>query len=281
MAAEQTGTLDAPHGAIAWRELGEGPPLVLLNGYAATIDDWDPAFLGALAEHFTVTLPEGRGMGSSELGSEPLTVASLAADVELVMDEREIGAAAVVGWSMGGMVAQELAGSAPDRIASLALISTDPGGERTTPPDPEVWARLTDHRGSPREQASRLLALLFPPDVAPRIDRQFGDVVAAARGELAEEALDAQEEAMRAWHQRPHRDRLSGLDVPILVACGTEDEVIPPANSLALAAENAQAWLARFPGAGHAVMAQEPERLAGLIGLCTGRRETGAGTGRG
>jgi pimeloyl-ACP methyl ester carboxylesterase len=184
------------------------------------------------------------------------------------MDEQGIDAAMVVGWSMGGMVAQELAAATPDRVDALVLLATDPGGERATMAPAAVWERLFDHSGTPREQASRLLALLFPPDVAPQIDERFGDVVAAARAELEPAALAAQEAAMRAWHEQPWRDRLSALEAPLLVACGTEDAVIPPANSLALAAESERAWLARFPGAGHAVMAQEPRRLAALIRLC-------------
>jgi pimeloyl-ACP methyl ester carboxylesterase len=270
VAPEQTGAVAASHGRIAWRELGAGPPLVLVNGYAATVHDWDPTFLGGLAESFTVTLPEGRGMGDSDLGKEPLTMAALAADVLKVMDERGIEAATVVGWSLGGMVAQELAVSAPERVAALALISTDPGGERSTPAAPEVWARLTDHGGTPREQATRLIDVLFPPDVAPGIDEQFGEVVAEARAQLSIDTLDAQEAAMDAWHSDPDRDRLAELEVPLLVACGTEDVVIPPSNALAIAESCDHAWLARFRGGGHAVMAQEPKRLAALIRLCAG-----------
>jgi pimeloyl-ACP methyl ester carboxylesterase len=250
---------------------------VLINGYGGTVFDWDPDFIGALAQSFSLTLPENRGMGGSDLGSEPMTVGALAADALAVMDSRGLGAATIAGWSMGGMVAQALAATAPERVSGLALIATDPGGERTTPPDPQMWARLTDRSGTPREQASRLISVLFPPAVAPRMDEQFGDVIAEARAALSgdaldaqEQVLDAQESAMRAWHDGPYRPRIAELDVPVLVACGTEDQVIPPENSLALAAESERAWLARFPGVGHAVMAQEPQRLATLIRLNAG-----------
>jgi pimeloyl-ACP methyl ester carboxylesterase len=219
-------------------------------------------------------MPESRGMGRSDLGEDPVTVAALAADVGLVMDAREIDAATVVGWSLGGIVAQEMAAADPARIASLVLLATAPGGDRATEPDPEVWDLLTDHGGSPREQASRLLSLLFPPAIAPGIDEQFGDVVAAARAQLSPAALEAQEAVWEAWRDGPYRDHLSGLTCPILVACGSEDAVMPPANSVTLAGESDHAWLARFQGVGHALMAQEPQRLATLIRLCA---QAGAG----
>jgi hypothetical protein len=67
---------------------------------------------------------------------------------------------------------------------------------------PEAWARLTDHSGTPREQATRLISLLFPPELAEEIDRQFGAIVAEARAGLSPAALAAQETAMEAWQSR-------------------------------------------------------------------------------
>jgi pimeloyl-ACP methyl ester carboxylesterase len=105
----------------------------------------------------------------------------MASDLEALLDALEIERLTVVGWSMGGYVAQRLARRAPGRVVALGLISTDPGGPAAVPARPETWAALVDHSGTPREQASRLISLLFPPAVAAEIDRQFGEVVAAAR----------------------------------------------------------------------------------------------------
>ena len=249
--------------------LGDGPQLVLVNGYAATKDDWDPTFLDALGSRFSILAPDNRGMGDSELGDEPLTVEGMADDMLTLLDERGIERAAVVGWSMGGFVAQQLARAATARVEALVLLSTDGGGPEAIRGSPEAWARLTDHEGTPREQASRLIAVLFPPEVAEVIDRDFGEVVAEARAALSVRALAAQEEAMDAWHEGPASVLPEAL--PILVATGSEDEVIPPANSLALASSSRNSWLARFRGGGHAFMAQEPQRLASLIGAFLGR----------
>lgn len=249
---------------LAWRTVGEGPPLLLVNGYAATGEDWDPTFLGALAESFQMLCPDNRGVGGSELGGGELTIDGMAADLEALLDSRGIARLPVVGWSMGGFVAQRLAVRAPERVAALALLATDPGAPDSTDADPEVWARLTDHTGSDREQASRLISLLFPPPLAAEIDRDFGEIVAAARAGLASETLRAQEAAMDAWHRDPP-PRAEAPGIPVLVAHGKEDQVIPPANAQALASRWPGSRVELFEGCGHALMAQEPQQLAALI----------------
>jgi pimeloyl-ACP methyl ester carboxylesterase len=249
---------------LAWRSLGEGSPLLLVNGYAATGADWDPTFLAGLAQGFEVICPDNRGLGGSELGdARELSVDSMAADLEALLEALSIERLPAVGWSMGGFVAQRLALRAPARAAALALIATDPGGPEATPAEPEVWAELTDHSGSPREQASRLISLLFPAPLAAQIDRQFGGAVAVARAHLSVPVLQAQEAAMESWHldPQPHPD---GAAPSALVLHGEEDRVIPAANAAPLAAR----WHAEvelFAGAGHGIMAQEPERLATLL----------------
>lgn len=258
-------------GPYAYRRLGTGEPLILLNGYAATAADWDPAFLAALGERQALVCPDHRGMGGSALGDEPLSIELMAADLLALMDELGIGAAPVAGWSMGGFVAQAVARAAPDRVTALVLLGTDPGGPAAIHCSPEVFRRLIDHGGTPREQASRLIGLLFPPPLAGAIDRDFGDLVATARAALSEEALSEQERAMAGWAKRT--DPLEPLGVPVLAAAGELDEVIPVANSALLATGEGD-WLARFAGGGHAFMAQEPLRLAALIGAFLGTSPT-------
>lgn len=251
---------------FGWRSVGAGPPLLLVNGYAATGGDWDPTLLMALGRSFEAICPDNRGVGDSEVGEGELTVAGMAADLEALLDALGLERVPVVGWSMGGFVAQELARRAPGRVAALALLSSDPGGGEAVLADPAVWGRLIDHSGSSREQASRLIALLFPPDLAPEIDRQFGEVVAATRAALSPATLTAQELAMAAWHARPCGDSPQGADAPpVLIAHGSEDVVIPAANAERLAARWPGARAELFAGGGHAFMAQEPQRLAELL----------------
>jgi pimeloyl-ACP methyl ester carboxylesterase len=250
---------------LAWRSSGDGQPLLLVNGYAASSADWDPTLLQALGRSFTLICPDNRGIGASQLGDPyELTIDAMATDLQRLLDALGIERTAVAGWSMGSYVAQRLALSDPARVQALVLLASAPGGPTAVSSEPGVWERLTDHSGTPREQATRLIALLFPPDVAPEIDRQFGDVVADARARLSAETLAAQERALQAWHDVPQA--LPGSDAPpVLAICGGEDVVIPPQNSDALAARWARTSVERIAGGGHAFMAQAPERVAQLI----------------
>jgi pimeloyl-ACP methyl ester carboxylesterase len=251
---------------LAWRSLGEGSPLLLLNGYAATALDWDPGFLAVLARSFELICTDNRGVGDSALGDlvEPLSVDSMATDAEAVLDALGIERLSVAGWSMGGFVAQALATRSPARVEALVLLASDPGGSGAVPGDPDAWGRLTDRSGTSREQASRLISVLFPPEVAVGIDRELGDLVAEAKARLDPATLDAQEHAIDAWHAAEQPPPGTNAP-PVLAACGREDAVIPPANSEALSAHWPDCRVERFAGCGHALMAQEPQRLADLI----------------
>jgi pimeloyl-ACP methyl ester carboxylesterase len=244
--------------------MGSGPPLVVVNGFAATKDDWDPTFLADLATDHELVLLDNRGMGETPDDQEPFTIDDLATDVAGVIDALELGRPAVLGWSMGGFVALALALSEPAKVSKLVLLSTNGGGDLATLADAETRERLHDSSGTPREQATRLISLLFPPERATVIDAQFGEIVAAARERLSTDLLERQWKAMEGWERRQGTgvDRIS---CPALVATGDADVVIPPANAAALANAIPGAWLARFPNCGHGFMADHPETLAGLI----------------
>ena len=247
------------------RSTGVGPPVLLVNGYSGTSSDWDPTFLAVLGTSRTVVSPDHQGMDASTPGDlSTVTIESMADDLVSVLDCFGFDQVPVVGWSMGGMVAQSLAFRHPDRVSALALLGTDGGGPDAVTADPGVWARLIDHSGSPRQQATRMLSVLFPAGVAVEIDRQFGELVAEARAALAPLVLTAQERAIDGWHAT-----VSGLPPtpvpPVLVATGAQDIVIPPANTDLLAAQWDATVVESYTGCGHAVMAQEPERLGGLI----------------
>ena len=264
-----------PGRTITWRVVGDGPPLLLVNGYAATGADWDPVFLGALAAHFRVICPDNAGLGSSKLADGVALggVEGMTGDLLALLDSIELERVAVVGWSMGGFVAQSLARQAPERVSTLGLISTHTGGADCVDAAPGVFQRLIDHSGTPREQATRLISLLFPPDRAAEADARFGDLVAAARAVLPEPVLFMQEEALVEWHGRPRA--LSVLDpaVPTAVVHGGSDTVVPPGNAEVLARFHPGATVTILPECAHAPMAQEPEAVAEAIIAAAGAAE--------
>lgn len=255
--------VDGPR--IVYRRIGKGRPLLVLNGFAATSADWDPSFIDGLASSNELILPNNRGIGGSTDDGQPFDIAKLADDTAQVIETLGIERASVMGWSMGGFIAQALALNYPDRVDKLVLLSTDFGGIEADLASSDVWSELIDTSGTLNEQARRLLFLLFPHDVAESFYRQFGDMVAAARAQLSVELLNRQAAAMDAWHQNGVANQLREIRVPVLIATGTEDIVIPASNALKLVNAIPGAWLAQFPHSGHAFIAQYPRALADLI----------------
>ncbi len=252
-------------GQIAYRRIGTGLPLLLLNGFAATNADWEPSFIDGLASFNELIMLDNRGIGGSADNGQPFDIGQLADDAAHVIETLGFEQTSVMGWSMGGFIAQALALQHPDRVDKLILLSTDSGGPDTDRASPAVWSQLIDTSGTPHQQARRLLFLLFPGDVAESLYRQFGDIVAAARAQLSPELVKRQAAAMDAWHNSGVASRLREIHVPVLIGTGAEDIVIPPSNALKLVNTIPGAWLAQFPRAGHAFMAQYPRALADLL----------------
>jgi pimeloyl-ACP methyl ester carboxylesterase len=265
MPNESFKTVPADGAQIVYRRLGSGKPVVVLNGFAATNADWDPSFIDRLAFSNELILLDNRGIGRSTDNGQPFDIAKLANDAARVIEMLGIERVNVLGWSMGGFIAQTLAVQQPGRINKLVLLSTDTGGPDADRASAAVWSQLIDMSGTPQDQARRLLSLLFPRAIAESIYREFGDIVAAARAQLSPDLVNRQAAAMDAWHRIGMGNRLRQMNVPVLVATGTADIVIPPSNALKLVNTIPGAWLAQFNGGGHAFMAQYPRPLADLI----------------
>ena len=252
-------------GRIAYRRMGSGRPLLVLNGLAATNADWDPTFLEVLASANELILLDHRGIGASTDNGDPFDIAKLAIDATAVIDALGLEPVCVLGWSMGGFVAQALALDHPTHVDKLILLSTNLGGPRAQLASAAVLTQLTDTSGTPHEQARRLLSLLFPAEFAESVYAAFGDVIAEARAQLSPDLVARQAAAIDAWHRDGVGDRLGELRAPALIAAGTEDAVIPSSNALALANAIPGAWLVQLNGGGHAFMAQYPRPIAQVI----------------
>jgi len=218
-------------------------------------------FIHGLASYNELILLDNRGIGSSTDGGKPFDIARLAHDAAHVIETLGFERISILGWSMGGFIAQTLALQHPNRVNKLILLSTDSGGSEADLASAAVWSQLVDASGTPHDQAKRLLSLLFPSDVAESFYRKFGDIVAAARARLSPDLINRQAAAMDEWHRNGAGDRLRGINAPVLIATGSEDVVIPPSNALKLVNAIPHAWLAQFPHGGHAFMAQYPRPL--------------------
>ena len=132
---------------IAWERHGAGPPLLLIHGLGYARWGWEPV-VEPLARSFDVILFDNRGIGESDAPAGPYTAAQMAGDALQVLDEAGVERAHVLGTSLGGMVAQELALAHPERVDKLVLACTTPGGAESFPM-PEQTVRLLQNGATP------------------------------------------------------------------------------------------------------------------------------------
>lgn len=148
---------------MAYRTAGSGPPLVLIMGTNGTMFAWDPDLIAALAVDHKVIIFDNRGVGGSTPADvRNLTVAKQARDTARLMRALHVRSADVLGWSMGGEIAQELALRYPNLVSRLVLSGTDPGGTAPQTTDPSVIAVFSN----PTPSLAELLATLFPPNAS-------------------------------------------------------------------------------------------------------------------
>jgi 3-oxoadipate enol-lactonase len=258
---------------VFWRSRGSGDAtLVLINGYSASALAWPRPWIRALAENARVISLDNRGSGWSRDVAVPFTIAEMAADVVDVLDDAEVEQAVVMGFSMGGMVAQELALDSPERVAALTLVGTRPPIPKFTQPPLSSLFALT-RPVLPGEGLHKYLTRLWGSAAAPGFAAANPEAIA----ELVEQTVARPTprrmllEQLRAMSGWGHADRLRELRLPTVVVHGTEDRFSPSANGQTLAELIPGARLEVLPGVGHLVPLEAPECL-----LATLRDQLGA-----
>lgn len=249
-------------GAVGYRALGTGPPLILITGYTATMDDWDPRFVGALAEHYRVVIFDNAGIGRTQPLLAPLTIDSMANQTSALIDALGLGKPDVLGWSMGGTIAQALAVLHPGQVRRLVLCATFPGTGRITPPSQAAARALTS--GNVQE----VMADLFPANQTAA-ERAFEAATAAypPQAPAPAAAIAAQGQAISAWLSGtdPAGRQTGTISAPTLIADGTSDRLDPVVNDYALAGLIRGARLKLYPDAGHAFLFQDATAFVPLI----------------
>lgn len=253
---------------VAWYERGRGEPLVMLTGTGSTMAEWDPALLRLLAREHRLVLLDYPGVGLSSPWRGPRTFDGLADSVARFMSATGLERANVLGWSMGGFVAQRLAIDHPGRVERLVLAGTNAGGscavlgskrsqEVDSDPDPPLRA---------------ILRQLYPPRRQAEGWRFLGRLERASRsGEIPDDfhvapaTVTVQVAAEDPWLRSDRNCRqLRSLAVPVLATAGRSDPVTPPVNMRRIASRVPGAELHLFAGA-HAFLFQGRRAFARVL----------------
>lgn len=247
---------------IAYKMFGKGNPILLINGYSAPLDFWDPMLLEKLASNHTVITFDNRGIGNTTSGDKKFTIAQFSNDTSGLLDALKIKKADVMGWSMGGMIAQELALLHPDKVGKVIIYASTCGGKETKPPSPEAMKVFANQSGTSRERLQNFLPLLFPEQWRMKDPNYFQNLPTTTET-VPNKTLDLQTEAIINWAGTCNR--LNNITQPTLIIVGTDDILTVPTNSLLLTENIPGAWLVQMKGGGHGLMLQYPEKFSNVV----------------
>ncbi len=238
---------------------GEGEPLLLIMGFGADGSVWEK-HVQAYEQYFQCFLIDNRGVGKSDQPKGPYTSTMMAEDVVAVMDHAGISTARVAGISMGGAIAQTLALDYPDRISSIALIST--------------WPRFNNYAKAVYENLKKLRVTSKPEDfmellqlwifAPPFYENGMNDLKEGQSGAATNPNPQSQngfEGQLDACIHHDSVDRLSELKIPTLITVGDMDIFTPPAFSEMLHEEIENSVYINFPNGGHVHHWEDLERF--------------------
>jgi pimeloyl-ACP methyl ester carboxylesterase len=244
---------------VHYEETGQGDPVLMINGLSSPAVGW-ALQVRDLAAHFRVITVDNRGVGETDLPGEPIyTTGQLADDAAALLRHLKVQRAHVVGASMGGTIAQELALRHPGLVRSLVLACTWAEADARFLHTIEAWVSLAYR--VPLEERYR--CLLYPWVFSPGFFERKQNLETAFQRAMAyphqtkPEAIERQARGILQWNGTRVK-RLGAIKVPTLVLVGKDDILTPPEFSRALAALIRRARLVVLPG-GHAFFLEQPE----------------------
>jgi pimeloyl-ACP methyl ester carboxylesterase len=258
--------LQANGHSYAYRRFGNGPglPLLFLQHFTGTLDNWDPWVTDLLASGREVILFDNAGVGWST-GEVPDTIAGMAGHPTAFLDGLGIETCDVVGYSLGGMVALQMVQDRPSIFRRMVLVGTAPrGGEDIMHLEkPSLAKRIQDPTNRGYDVLKKIFFTSSPASQAAgeafirRLSQRRDDLDPPSGPKVA----NAQMAAFREWEQfeGSRFAELRGIRHPTLVVNGVHDEMIPVSNSYRLSENLGNAVLLTYPDAGHGSLFQYPE----------------------
>lgn len=256
-------------GKMEYYKFGKGSPIVLIPGYATDVSSWSSSFLRTLANEHQLIVLNNRNIGGSRIYSSRYMSYDLANDVFQLMHNLHLKKPAVLGISMGGMIAQQVAALHPNHVGQLILINTAISGHQAVHPSPriekKIWSiphnklgfyvvavdcffpsrwkirmayKLVTDRFLPKNHSEVNLTKIIPPQQNLLMDWTNDDITAI---------------------------KISKIPMPVLILNGCADSVIPPINSSILLQTIPHAELIHWKDGGHAMIYQYPKQIAQSI----------------
>jgi pimeloyl-ACP methyl ester carboxylesterase len=237
-----------------YRTVGEGTPLVMIMGFTANSDWWPEQMIADLAKDFRLILFDNRGSGRSDIGSRWYTMKRFADDTIALMDLLNIDNAHILGVSMGGMIAQEIAINYPHRVNQLILACTGCGPRRGAILSKERLSLWKNYLLEPKIRQRKFTANIF-------FSQEYLETVPieelqkfAAQMNIAPITAEGRTRQLGALLQFNSYSRLPSLKNPTLIIAGSQDYIIPIKNSHILATQIPNSQLLIFDGPGHAFL---------------------------
>jgi pimeloyl-ACP methyl ester carboxylesterase len=250
---------------LAYAVQGKGPPLVLVMGYRLNSTAWPATFIAQLALRFTIVTLDNRGTGRSDKPVAGYAIANMARDVCGLLDQLGFAQVHMLGYSMGGAIAQEFVRQFPNRVNGLILCATMAGGPSATYAAPRVVGVMRDLDGlTPEQAARRIWSVTYGPGY---LDKHRALAEEQMKREIAlPTPLHAADLQFQAFAEFDCSQQLAAIRKPSLVLTGDLDRLIAPQNSLTIAKLIPGARLTILPGAGHRVLWEATDECVSHIG---------------
>ena len=245
--------------AYDWEGAGQWLLLITGVGYGLWFWDWLRPYLSGLR----MVAFDNRGIGDSDLPPGPYDTVEMAKDALGLIQAMNIQRTHVLGHALGGMVAQELALMAPEKVGKLILSSTVHGGPRTVPISQEALSAMLDRTGDLGEVLRRGIGIATADGFLDKRPAVYNQILAKRLVEpIPPEVYNAQ---VLAGARHDSEARLGAIQAQTLVLTGADDRVVPPANAELLAKKIPNARLEVVPGAGHLLPIEKPKEMGDIV----------------
>ncbi|MDO6851440.1 alpha/beta hydrolase [Priestia megaterium] len=258
--------IEADGTRYAYRKFGtqDGIPVVFLVHFRGTMENWDPNMIEPIANTRPVILFDNKGVGETD-GQTPTTIAEMAQDAGTFIKALGLTQVDILGFSIGGMVAQELALQEGKLVRRIIMAGTAP--KSGINPDPEIFERMNRHGGNAEDALNDFMFFFYRPTETSKSAgmASLQRIINQKKVESSDQVQQAQLQAIANWAQPKTNngyDWLQNIKQPVLVTNGINDVMVPTKNSYILTEHLPKAQLIIYPDSGHGHLFQFPELFA-------------------